>query len=106
MMHWQDSDFPAKIRAEKLHLSTGEIAETDLNMRLEKQAVDLEKGGRVYGMLDAATDSFPINIDSIFVNQISSERIGGLCWNSYNKEKGVVSVSGCQSNPYIPCGSI
>ena len=75
-------------------------------MKLEKMVVELEEGDMVYGMLDAAPDSLPINIDSIFLNQISAERIGGLCWTKYDQEKGVVSVSGCQSNPYIPCGSI
>ena len=53
----------------------------------------------VYGMLDAAPDSFPINIDSIFLNQISAERITSLCWTMYDKEAGLVSVSGCESNP-------
>ena len=98
-IHWQDPVFLDKIRAEKL----SETSRKD--MQLEKMAVDLEEGDLVYGMLDAAPDSFPINIDSIFLNQISSERIGGLCWNSYNKEEGVVSVSGCAVEP-IPCGSI
>ena len=42
-------------------------------------AVELERGDTVYGMLDAAPDSLSINIDSIFLNQISAERIGGLC---------------------------
>ena len=68
-------------------------------MKLERLAVDLETGGMVYGMVDAAPDSFPINIDAIFHNQISSERIGSLCWTKYDKEKGLVSVSGCKSNP-------
>ena len=68
---------------------------------LEKLAVDLETGGTVYGMVDAAPDSFPINIDAIFHNQISSERIGSLCWTKYDKKKGVVSVSGCKSNPKL-----
>ena len=53
-------------------------------------------------MLDAAPDSLPINIDSIFLNQISSERISSLCWIKYNKR--VVSVSGCAVE--ILCGSI
>ena len=79
-IHWEDDAFPEKIRGEKLKLLSGTVAETDINMKLEKMAVELEKGDLVYGMLDAAPDSFPINIDSIFLNQISSERIGGLCW--------------------------
>eukprot|EP00964_Phaeocystis_antarctica_P112760 scaffold76867_cov69-Phaeocystis_antarctica.AAC.4 len=67
-------------------------------------AVELERGDMVYGMLDAAPDSFPINIDSIFLNQVSAERIGGLCWTKYDKEAdetkgrpegGLVSVRGC-----------
>ena len=71
-------------------------------MKLERLAVDLEKGEMVYGMLDAAPDSFPINIDSIFKNQISSERIGSLCWTEYNQKKGIVSVSGCTVEPKHP----
>ena len=50
-------------------------------------------------MLDAAPDSLPINIDSIFLNQISSERIGSLCWTKFDQKAGLVSVSGCKSNP-------
>ena len=96
-IHWQDKDFPNKIRAEKL---LPDAAASRKDMKLEKLAVDLEDGGMVYGMLDAAPDSFPINIDSIFLNQISSERIGGLCWTKYDEKTGVVSVSGCPSNPY------
>ena len=92
-IHWQDKDFPEKIRAEKL---LPDEAGSREDMKLEKMAVGLEKGELVYGMLDAAPDSFPINIDAIFLNQISSERISGLCWNSYDKEKGVDSVSGCE----------
>ena len=68
-------------------------------MQLEKMVVQLERGDMVYDMVDAAPDSFPINIDAIFKNQISSERIASLCWTSYDKEKGLVSVSGCRSNP-------
>ena len=68
-------------------------------MKLEKMAVELEEGDMVYGMLDAAPDSFPINIDSIFLNQISAERITSLCWTKYDKKAGLVSVSGCESNP-------
>ena len=98
-IHWQDDAFPDKIRAEKRPLSTGEVAEQTKDLDLEKLAVDLEKGGLVYGMVDAAPDSFPINIDAIFLNQISSERISSLGWTSYDKEKGVVSVSRCESNP-------
>ena len=56
----------------------------------------------VYGMVDAAPDSFPINIDAIFLNQISAERISSLCWTSYDKKAGLVSVSGCAVEP-IPC---
>ena len=72
-------------------------------MKLEKMAVELEMGVyTVYGqsMLDAAPDSFPINIDAIFLNQISSERISSLGWTKYDKAAGIVSVSGCESNPY------
>ena len=71
-------------------------------MKLEKMAVDLEKGGVVYGMVDAASDSFPVNIDTMFSNQRSAERISSLCWTKYDKnavcgdEKGLVSVSGCK----------
>ena len=97
-IHWQDDDFPEKIRAEKL---LPEAASRE-DMKLEKMAVGLENGDLVYGMLDAAPDSFPINIDSIFLNQISSNRIGGLCWTKYDKDSGVVSVSGCAVEP-IPC---
>ena len=61
-------------------------------------AADLKKGP-VYSMLDAAPDSFPINIDFIFKNQISSERIGSLCWTKFDEEADLVSVSGCKSNP-------
>ena len=50
-------------------------------------------------MLDAAPDSFPINIDAIFKNQISAERIASLCWIKYDNDAGLVSVSGCESNP-------
>ena len=53
-------------------------------------------------MLDAAPESFPINIDFIFKNQISSERIGSLCWTKFDQEAGLVSVSGCKSNPNRP----
>ena len=69
-------------------------------MKLEKMAVELEEGDMVYGMLDAAPDSLPINIDSIFLNQISAERIGGLCWTKYDKGAGLISVSGRESNPH------
>ena len=102
-IHWEDDDFPEKIRAEKRSLSTGKDAEQTKDLDLEKLAVDLEMGGLVYGMLDAAPDSFPINIDSIFLNQISSERIASLCWTRYDKREGIVSVSGCAVEP---CGSI
>ena len=74
-------------------------------MKLEKLAVGLEAGDRVHGMIDAASDSFPINIDRIFQNQISSERISSFCWTKYDKVEGVVSVSGCTVEPK-PCGSI
>ena len=53
----------------------------------------------VYGMLDAAPDSFPINIDAIFFNQISAERMASMCWTKFEKKTGLVSVSGCKSNP-------
>ena len=69
-------------------------------------AAELERGDMVYGMLDAAPDSLPINIDSIFLNQISAERIGGLCWTSYDMKKGVVSVSGCAVEPITSGGIV
>ena len=97
-IHWQDPDFPQKIRNEKRFLINGKGAEQTKDLDLETLAVDLEKGKPVYGMVDAASDSFPVNINEIFLNQISSERIGSLCWTQY--KKGVVSVSGCaQPNP-------
>ena len=106
-IHWQDKDFPNKIRDEKRPLRNGELAEQTKDLDLEKLAVDLEKKGRqpVYGMVDAAPDSFPINIDAIFLNQISAERISSLCWTKYDKDAGLVSVSGCAVDP-MPCGSI
>ena len=104
-IHWLDPAFPEKIRAEQRTLiKSSEPAQQTKDLDLEKMAVDLEAGELVYGMLDAAPDSFPINIDAIFSNQISAERIGGLCWTSYDKEAdetkgrpegGLVSVSGC-----------
>jgi hypothetical protein len=101
-IHWQDPDFPQKIRDEKRSLINGEGAEQSKDLDLEKLAVDLEKGDLVYGMVDAAPDSFPVNIKEIFLNQISSERIDSLCWTQYDKEKGVVSVSGCAAEPITP----
>ena len=104
-IHWQDKAFPDKIRSEKLLLDAG----SRKDMKLEKTALELENGDLVYGMLDAAPDSFPINIDSIFLNQISAERIGGLCWTKYEKqasegrlEAGLVSVSGCAVETITP----
>ena len=96
-IHWQDPTFIDKIRAEQLvgHKGEGhkgEMVNIELNMKLEKLALDLENGELVYGMVDAAPDSFPVNINEIFLNQISSERIDSLCWTMY--KKGVVSVSG------------
>ena len=76
-LHWIDPTFLDKIRAEDL----------------EKMARELKRGDTVYAMLDAAPDSLPINIDSIFLNQISAERIGGMCWTEYDEKKGLVSVS-------------
>jgi len=99
-IHWQDPDFPKKIRDEKRFLSTKKGAEQTKDLDLEKLAVDLEKGRLVYGMVDAAPDSFPVNIKEIFLNQISSERIDSLCWTMY--KKGVVSVSGCAAEPITP----
>ena len=113
-LHWLDKDFPNKIRAEQRTLidPKDERAQQTKDLDLEKMAVELERGDMVYGMLDAAPDSFPINIDSIFHNQISAERIGGLCWTSYDKyagegrpEPGLVSVSDCTVEPVTP-GSI
>ena len=97
-IHWQDGAFPDKIRDEKRKLpNTDNFAEQSKDLDLEKLAVDLETGGLVYGMVDVAPDSFPINIDAIFLNQISAERISSLCWTKY--DKGIVSVSGCEWNP-------
>ena len=106
-IHWQDPTFIDKIRAEQLvgHKGEGhkgEMVNIELNMKLEKLALDLENGELVYGMVDAAPDSFPVNIKEIFLNQISSERIDSLCWTQYDKEKGVVSVSGCAAEPITP----
>ena len=70
-------------------------------MKLEKMAVDLERGGRVCGMIDAASDSFPIYIDAIFLNQRSAERITSHCWTKYDEAAGIVSVSGCESSPKL-----
>ena len=98
-IHWIDEAFPDKIREEKRSLSTGKFAEQSKDLDFEKLAKDLEEGEMVYGMVDAAPDSFPVNIDSIFSNQRSAERIASLCWISYDKKKGLVSVSGCESNP-------
>ena len=105
-IHWQDDDFLTKIRDEKRKLpNTDNFAEQSKDLDLEKLAVDLETGGLVYGMVDVAPDSFPINIDAIFLNQISAERISSLCWTKYDKDAGLVSVSGCAVDP-MPCGSI
>ena len=105
-IHWQDGAFPDKIRDEKRKLpNTDNFAEQSKDLDLEKLAVDLETGGLVYGMVDVAPDSFPINIDAIFLNQISAERISSLCWTKYDKDAGLVSVSGCAVDP-MPCGSI
>jgi hypothetical protein len=101
-IHWRDRDFPQKIRDEKRVLINGERAEQTKDLDLEKLAVDLESGGLVYGMVDAAPDSFPVNINEIFLNQISSERIDSLCWTQYDMQKGVVSVSGCAVDPITP----
>ena len=97
-IHWQDKDFLKKVRDEKL---LPEEAASREDMKLEKMAVDLEKGNTVYSMVDAVPDSFPINIDLIFKNQISSERIASLCWTSYDKDKGVFSVSGWAVEPKL-----
>jgi len=102
-IHWQDPDFIDKIRNEKRRFPGSlECAEQSKELDLETLAVALEKGGLVYGMVDAAPDSFPVNIDEIFLNQISSERIGSLCWTMYDEKKGVVSVSGCAAEPITP----
>ena len=108
-LRWIDTTFPQKIREEKRKIpSTGNIAEQTKDLDLEKLAVELERGDTVYGMLDAAPESFPININAIFLNQISFERIDSLCWTKYDaqadetKERpkaGLVTVSGCISNP-------
>ena len=93
-IHWQDPTFIDKIRAEQRHLINGARAEQTEDLDLEKLVVGLKEGDLVYGMVDAAPDSFPVNINEIFLNQINSERIDSLCWTQYDKEKGVVSVSG------------
>ena len=99
-LHWIDKTFLGEIRAEKRKVpSTGKDAEQTKDLDLEKLAVDLEEGAMVYGMLDAAPDSFPINIDAIFFNQISAERMASMCWTKFDKKTGLVSVSGCKSNP-------
>ena len=61
-IHWQDPDFPQKIRDEKRSLINGKGAEQTKDLDLEKLAVDLEKGDLVYGMVDAAPHSFPVNM--------------------------------------------
>ena len=99
-IHWQDPTFIDKIRAEQRHLINGARAEQTEDLDLEKLVVGLKEGDLVYGMVDAAPDSFPVNINEIFLNQISSERIGSLCWTQY--KKGVVSVSGCAAEPITP----
>ena len=101
-IHWQDPTFIDKIRAEQRHLTNGEGAEQTEDLDLEKLVVGLKEGDLVYGMVDAAPDSFPVNIKEIFLNQISSERIDSLCWTQYDKEKSVVSVSGCAAEPITP----
>ena len=102
-IHWQDPTFIDKIRNNKRRLPGSlEFAEQSKELDLEKLAVDLEKGRLVYGMVDAAPDSFPVNINEIFLNQISSERIDSLCWTQYDEKKGVVSVSGCAAEPITP----
>jgi hypothetical protein len=101
-IHWQDPDFIDKIRAEQLVGDKGEMVNIEPNLKLRKLEVDLKKGELVYGMVDAAPDSFPVNIKEIFLNQISSERIDSLCWTRYDMQKGVVSVSGCAAEPITP----
>ena len=83
--HWQDKDFLDKVRGEKRFFLNGEKAEQTKDLDLEKLAVDLEDGEMVYGMVDAAPDSFPLNIDEIFLNQITAERMASLCWTMFNK---------------------
>ena len=46
-IHWQDNAFPEKIRDEKL---LPDEAASREDLKLEKMAVDLEKGGMVYGI--------------------------------------------------------
>ena len=101
-IHWQDPTFIDKIRAEQRHLINGARAEQTEDLDLEKLVVGLKEGDLVYGMVDAAPDSFPVNINEIFLNQISSERIDSLCWTQYDEKKGVVSVSGCAAEPITP----
>ena len=103
--HWQDKDFLTKVRAEKLEPSSDGCAEIESNLKLERLAVDLAKGGMVYGMVDATADHFPLNIDAIFANQISAERFSSLGWIKYNNEKGVVSVSIAPAVEPSACGS-
>jgi len=105
--HWQDAVFLDKIRDEKLARLGGEgFAEIESNLKLERLAVDLAKGEMVYGMVDATADHFPINIDAIFANQISAERLSSLGWTKYDKEKGVVSVSIAPALEPSACGSM
>ena len=103
--HWQDKDFLTKVRAEKLEPSSDGFAEIESNLKLERLAVDLAKGGMVYGMVDATADHFPLNIDAIFANQISAERFSSLGWTKYDNEKGVVSVSIAPAVEPSACGS-
>ena len=102
-IHWQDAAFIQKIRNKKRRFPGSlEFAEQSKELDLETLAVALENGELVYGMVDAAPDSFPVNIKEIFLNQISSERIDSLCWTQYDEKKGVVSVSGCAAEPITP----
>ena len=108
-LYWLDTNFPEKIRAKQRTLIDPryERAQQTKDLDLEKMAVELERGDVVYGVLDAAPGSFPINVDLIFLNQISAERIASLCWIKYDEEAdetrgqpeaGLVSVSGLPSN--------
>ena len=90
-IHWQDIGFLAG------------IGDWTAGGNLEALRRSLDGGDQVYGMVGATSkDSCPFNIDVIFLNQISAERIDSLCWTKYDKQKGLVSVSACAIKPTTP----
>ena len=67
----------------------------------------LAEGKRQQDLLnDAASKdpsgTFPVNIDSMFLNQLSAERISSLCWTSYDAKNNRVSVRRCNHHPACP----